>query len=78
MTIFKALFSRAKDWADIEELLRFGRVDVAEVRRWLEELVGAGDERLARLVALLQLVSQPEKDVPVAAEIFGRRPRLGD
>lgn len=79
LTIFKALFSRAKDWADIEELLRYGRVDVDDVRHWLHQLVGDDDPRLDRLAELVQLVSEPAKDVPVAAELFGRRkPRLGD
>ena len=32
----------------------------------------------ARLDELLRLVREPDKDVPVAAEIFGRRKRLGD
>ncbi len=78
LTIFKALFSRAKDWADIEELLRFGRVDVSDVRRWLTELVGPDDARLARLGELLRLVAEADGNVPVAAEIFGRGKRLGD
>jgi hypothetical protein len=78
LVIFKALFSRSKDWVDIEELLRFGHVDAQEVDRWLTELVGADDERLARLATAAQAARAPHAQV-VAADLFGRRkPRLGD
>lgn len=52
LTVFKALFDRRKDWADIEELLRAGGVDLGEVRRWLAEIVGDDDARLATLAAV--------------------------
>lgn len=78
LTVFKLLFDRGKDWGDVESMLRFGKVDVVEVAQWLRRIVGPDDQRLTRLDALLALVRRPEKDVPVAAEIFGRRTRLGD
>lgn len=52
LVIFKALFARTKDWADIEEMLSPTGpdvVDLDEVRRWLREIVGAQDPRLVRL-----------------------------
>lgn len=49
LTVLKALFDRRKDWADIEELLRAGAVDLDAVRRWLTDIVGADDERLGTL-----------------------------
>jgi hypothetical protein len=49
LTVFKALFNRTKDWADIEAMIAFGSPDLAEVRNWLIELLGADDVRLARL-----------------------------
>lgn len=78
LAIFKLLFNRGKDWGDVESMLRFGKVDVQEVQHWLGKIVGPDDARLARLDELLRLVREPDKDVPVAAEIFGRRKRLGD
>lgn len=79
LTIFKALFDRAKDWGDIEALLRFGEVDEPEVARWLEAVVGGEDQRCARFAALCEQVRRPVGDVPVAAVLFGRRKRrLGD
>lgn len=78
LTIFKALFSRAKDWADIEELLAFGGVDVDEVTRWLESLLGDDDPRLPRLAAAMEAARAPHREI-IAADLFGRRkPRLGD
>ncbi len=49
LTVFKALFDRTKDWADIEAMLAHGTVDVERVRGWLAELVGPDDDRMARL-----------------------------
>ncbi len=49
LLVFKALFDRRKDWADIEELVRFGKVDVEAARGWLVRIVGAEDHRLATL-----------------------------
>ncbi len=49
LTIFKALFNRTKDWADIEEMLAFGSLDVVEALAWLCEIVGCDDPRVHRL-----------------------------
>ncbi|HEX3706292.1 MAG TPA: hypothetical protein VHV76_06645 [Mycobacteriales bacterium] len=49
LLVFKALFDRRKDWADIEELIRFGKPDIDEARRWLVRIVGADNHRLATL-----------------------------
>jgi len=56
LMVFKMLFDRRKDWADIEELVRFGKVDVAEAARWLTAIVGAEDRRHATLRALVDEV----------------------
>lgn len=45
----KAVFDRRKDWIDIEQmLLAADDLDAGAARRWIERLVGPGDERLAR------------------------------
>jgi hypothetical protein len=52
LVIFKTLFARTKDWADIEEMLSPrgpDLVDLEEARRWLTDIVGPDDPRLARL-----------------------------
>lgn len=73
LTIFKSLFDRTKDWADIEELLRYGDVDQTEVLRWLAEIVGRDDQRLQRF---RQTTTHVGRDVgpPVAADLFARPP----
>lgn len=58
LTIFKALFNRTKDWADIEEMVAFGSPDVAEALAWLEEILGPDDPRIGRL----RSVEPPEAD----------------
>lgn len=49
LAVFKCFFNRTKDWADIEAMVAVGAVDVAALRRWLIELLGTDDPRLARL-----------------------------
>jgi hypothetical protein len=56
LMVFKMLYDRRKDWADIEELVRFGKVDVAEAERWLTAIVGPDDARHATLRELLDEV----------------------
>jgi hypothetical protein len=49
LCIFKAMFDRTKDWADIEAMLVYGEVDRVEVRSWLTRLLGDDDQRVAHL-----------------------------
>ncbi len=56
LAVFKMLFYRPKDVADVGRLLEIqrGRLDTAFVRHWLIEMLGPDDERIAtwdRLVA---------------------------
>ena len=53
LMVFKALYDRRKDWADIEELLRHGSPDVGEAREWIVRVVGPDDRRLHTLDALI-------------------------
>lgn len=56
LLVFKALFSRRKDWADIEELVRHGKPDLREVRAWLTTIVGDDDHRLRTLAEIVDEV----------------------
>jgi hypothetical protein len=49
LAVFKAMFDRSRDWADIEEMAGAGTLDVDAVRAALEKLVGDGDPRFAKL-----------------------------
>lgn len=51
LAVFKAMFDRTKDWADIEAMLAAGTLDPDEVRIALSDLLPHGDQRFARLVA---------------------------
>jgi hypothetical protein len=50
LVVFKALFDRTKDWADIEAVLAAGSTTADEVQLALVEVVGAADPRVAKLV----------------------------
>jgi hypothetical protein len=57
LAVFKAFFNRTKDWADIEEMLRVGSVDVHRTLGWLVDLLGPDDERVERFRSTLGRVS---------------------
>lgn len=55
LLVCKAVFNRPKDWIDIEQMIvAVDRLDLEEVRRWLERIVGSEDPRLERMEALQQ------------------------
>ncbi|UUY04487.1 hypothetical protein LRS13_02835 [Svornostia abyssi] len=55
LTVCKAVFNRPKDWLDIEQIIiGADALDAAEVRDWMRRIVGADDERAARLDGLLE------------------------
>lgn len=49
LVVFKVMFDRTKDWADIEAAIAAGTVDLDVVRRLVVEMVGPADHRLVRL-----------------------------
>lgn len=49
LAVFKAFFSRTKDWADLEEMLHVGLLDTPTVCSALAEYLGPDDERITRL-----------------------------
>ena len=49
LAVFKAVFDRTKDWADIEAMLAAGSVGAHQIRSALAPLLGRGDPRLERL-----------------------------
>jgi hypothetical protein len=65
LLVFKVLFDRRKDWADVEELLRHGCVDLEDAVGWLCDIVGAQDRRLASLHELaVEVAASPVPDDP--------------
>ncbi len=49
LALFKVMFDRTRDWADIESMLEAETLDVDELRKQLTQLVGAKDERFGRI-----------------------------
>ncbi len=49
LAAFKVVFDRARDWADIEDMLRAGSLDTASLRGFLDGMLNAGDPRRMRL-----------------------------
>ncbi|HEY1359546.1 MAG TPA: nucleotidyl transferase AbiEii/AbiGii toxin family protein [Thermoleophilaceae bacterium] len=54
LAVFKAMFDRTRDWADIEAMLEAGNLDVDAVHDHLVKLVGEDDGRVARLAETLR------------------------
>jgi hypothetical protein len=54
LAVFKAVFDRTRDWADIEAMLAAETLDVDATRGHLARLLGAEDPRLERLAAAIR------------------------
>jgi hypothetical protein len=53
LAVFKVMFDRTRDWADIEAMLATGALNGFEALGWAVRLLGADDGRVARLSELL-------------------------
>ena len=49
LAVFKAFYNRTKDWADMEEMVTAGTLDIDRVVSVLVRFMGADDERIDRL-----------------------------
>ncbi len=63
LVVFKALFNRTKDWADIEAVVRAGSADVGEALTWIGRIAGRDSPSYDRLVGVARNVS-PDEDRP--------------
>lgn len=52
LAVFKALFDRPRDWADVESMVEARALDLGEASRWVIEMAGA-DSAAARKLAEL-------------------------
>jgi hypothetical protein len=49
LAVFKAMFDRTQDWADIESMIAAETLDLDEMRRVLGTMLPEGDRRFARI-----------------------------
>ena len=49
LAVFKVMFDRTRDWADVEAMLAAGTLDLGAVRAALATMLSADDPRFARL-----------------------------
>lgn len=54
LAVFKALFDRTKDWADIEEIVAAGALESSRAVAWLERILGTDSPIVARLKSLAE------------------------
>lgn len=69
LLVFKALFSRPKDWIDIAEMIKAKSIDLVEASRWLGSLLGTESVGYRRFV---HLAEHDGADEPFIDELFGR------
>ena len=53
LAVFKALFNRTKDWADIEAMVEMGALDVAEATAQVRAMAGTEHPAVGRMAKLL-------------------------
>jgi hypothetical protein len=58
LAVFKAMFDRTKDWADIEAALEAASLDLRRLRTWITRLTGADDPRHERLERAIRAAQQ--------------------
>ena len=51
LTVFKAMYNRTKDWADIEAMLEVDSIDKSRVIGWLVRLLGVDDPRTRKFIS---------------------------
>ena len=64
LAVFKVLFDRSRDWADLEEMVAARSFDAGAVGATITELLGADDLRLGRLHALIAS-TDPSRPEPI-------------
>lgn len=66
LLVCKAVFNRRKDWIDIEQMLviTVGELDVDGVRQAVARIVGADDDRMARLDRAIEEILGPGSNDP--------------
>jgi hypothetical protein len=52
LVVFKALFDRTRDWADIEAVVDAGAADMTEACTWVQRTLGPDDRAAQRLATL--------------------------
>jgi hypothetical protein len=57
LAVFKVVFNRTRDWADLEAMVEADSIDRAEALRWLRETLGADAGQVQRFATL-----EPEAD----------------
>ena len=65
LAVFKAFFDRRRDWADLEDMITAGSLDIDAVIDVLTEHLGADDGRIATLRSLQREI-RPMADVDEA------------
>ena len=64
LAVFKAVFDRTRDWADIEAMLAAESLDLDAMREQLVAIVGDDDERLERLAEAVRLAARAREPGP--------------
>lgn len=63
LAIFKVVFNRTRDWADLEAMTDAGSYDRDEALRWLSATLGVDADPVQRFAALRDRPSQQEPDL---------------
>ena len=59
LAVFKAMFDRTRDWADLEAMIAAGTLDLPAVRAALTTMLEPDDPRFDRLETAVRLASAP-------------------
>jgi hypothetical protein len=52
LAVFKVMFDRTRDWADVEAMVEAAAIDLGEAVRWIREMDGPDSARAQRLISV--------------------------
>jgi hypothetical protein len=59
LALFKAMFDRTRDWADIESMIEARSIDVERIVAWIQGMAGEDCKEAAKLAALAPSAREP-------------------
>ncbi|HEY4450004.1 MAG TPA: hypothetical protein VGN13_00230 [Solirubrobacteraceae bacterium] len=72
LVVFKAMFDRTQDWADIETMVEAGSFDLDEATHWIREMLGE-DRRTEHLAAAAARRRSQGEPRPLRPRVGGER-----
>jgi hypothetical protein len=72
LAVFKTMYNRSRDWADLEAMVSAGTVNAEEALVWIGDLLGVDSDEYRRLAALFGRRPVEVDEAVILRRAFGR------